>query len=559
MKKKLSLLLVDVLNKKGLALGLVLSLLGTFLGLFIPQMIGRFLDETYIRQLLAKPSQLGVILLFFITVYLAQTLSIYLLARVGGQALQALQERFYKHFIHLPIEKAEQFQSGDLASRLTNDMAVVLKIVTRSLPQLLTNALVLLGSIYFLLSISPMMTGLSALLFPILAGLIIPINSKLEKRYLAYQSSLGDLSAYVSHKCRHLRLIKSYIGEQVEEQQSRQLLSCLVSTYHGIVTLSALQSILVNSLFMGFLMMMLLIAGNEVVQGHMTVATLTTFILYLVQLISPISEVAEIVTDVSEFKGVAQRLEEILAISMEDSGASQDDLGGQLVFTDLSFTYPDQLTPVFEHLNLTLGAGQHLAIIGESGSGKSTIFSLLMKFYTHYHGHILLGGCDLRTLSSQQIRQKIAYVSQENHLFQGTIRENLLYGKNEAVSEERLLSVLRTLDLERVIAQLDKGLDSQISDLGTGLSQGQKQRLCIARALMTEADIYLFDEITASLDKENETIINQAIEVLTKGKTRLTIAHRLNTVQQADAYLILHKDEISLSPTLPIDYLKKAG
>lgn len=559
MKKKLSLLLVEVLEKKGLVFGLLLSLLGTFLGLFIPQLIGRFLDESYITQLLAKPSQIGVVILFFVAVYLAQTLSAYLLAKVGGQALQILQEKTYKHLIHLPIEEVEKFQSGDLSSRLTNDMVVVLKMVTRSLPQLLTNVLVLIGSIYFLLTISPMMTGLSFLLLPILAGLIIPINSKLEKRYLTYQSLLGDLSAYISHKCRHLRLIKSYLGEKNEEKQSRQLFSGLVSTYNRIVTLSAIQSVLVNSIFMAFIMVMLLIAGREVVQGQMTMATLTTFILYLVQLISPISELAEIVSDISEFKSVAQRLEDILDISIEHRGVNQENLGSQLVLSNLSFIYPEQQKPVFEQLNLSLDAGQHLAIIGESGSGKSTLFALLMKFYQNYQGDILLGGHDLRTLSPEQIRKKIAYVSQENHLFQGTIRENLFYGKNDNVSEEHMLSVLRTFDLEKVISQLDKGLDSQITDVGTGLSQGQKQRLCIARAFMTDADIYLFDEITASLDRENETIINQAIETLTKGKTRLTIAHRLNTVRQADAYLIFEQGKANLESVFPDKILQKAG
>lgn len=516
-----------------------MSVTGTLLGLFIPQIIGQFLDEKYLHQLVTKPITIGIIFLFFLLVYFLQTSSTYILAKVGGNALKMLQEKCYQHLLNLPIEKVEHFQAGDLSSRLTNDMTIILKLVTRSLPQLLINGLTMVGAVYFLVKIHPLMTGLSCVFLLLIAGVVFPINKKLEDRYLSYQEVLGKLSGYITHKSQHLRLIKSFLGEEEENRQSSNFFKEWVVTYNRIVTLTTIQSVLVNAIFMGSNMFLLFIAGREVIDEKMTVASLTTFILYLIQLITPISEIAETISDLSEFNGISIRLEELFKIDTEEDTVFIDDLRNNIQFKNVTFTYPNQSTPVVENMNFILKEGQHLAIVGESGSGKSTIFSLLMRFYNNYQGNILLGGKDLRQLSPVQVRQKIAYVSQDNHLFYGSIRENLFYGKNASVSKERLFEVLQAFDLERVIRQLDRGLDSQITDTGMGLSEGQKQRLCIARAFLTEADIYLFDEVTASLDNENELKISKAIEQLTKNKTCITIAHRLNTVTDADAYLNL--------------------
>lgn len=198
--------------------------------------------------------------------------------------------------------------------------------------------------------------------------------------------------------------------------------------------------------------------------------------------------------------------------------------------------------PVLNGVSVRIPEGAHVAIVGPSGAGKSTIFALLMKYYQDYQGEIRIGQQCLSDISTKEMRRLISFIPQDNTLFHGTIRENLLYGKNESVSEERIAHILKELGLSHLVAELEDGLDTRISENGTGLSEGQKQRFSIARALLLEHPIYLLDEATASLDTVTERVISKAIDRLTAGETRLTIAHRLHTVREADAILVLDKN-----------------
>jgi ATP-binding cassette subfamily B protein AbcA/BmrA len=273
----------------------------------------------------------------------------------------------------------------------------------------------------------------------------------------------------------------------------------------------------------------------------MTMSSLTTFILYITQLIDPISDVSDAMTEISEFRSVSNRLMEVLKLAKEDDGKDYSSIESAAIrMSGVQFAYDTER--ILNDLSVQIPSGKHVAIVGPSGSGKSTIFSLLMKFYQDYQGSIQIGQQELKDLSPSQVRQMISYIPQDNTLFHGTLRENLLYGKNSGVSEERLYEILEQLDLTKLVNELEKGIDTKISDSGTGLSEGQKQRFNIARAFMVDHPIYLLDEVTASLDSVTESIISKAIDKFTAGKTRLTIAHRLNTVREADYILVLNKN-----------------
>lgn len=232
---------------------------------------------------------------------------------------------------------------------------------------------------------------------------------------------------------------------------------------------------------------------------------------------------------------------EVLKLAKEDDGKDYSSIESAAIrMSGVQFAYDTER--ILNDLSVQIPSGKHVAIVGPSGSGKSTIFSLLMKFYQDYQGSIQIGQQELKDLSPSQVRQMISYIPQDNTLFHGTLRENLLYGKNSGVSEERLYEILEQLDLTKLVNELEKGIDTKISDSGTGLSEGQKQRFNIARAFMVDHPIYLLDEVTASLDSVTESIISKAIDKFTAGKTRLTIAHRLNTVREADYILVLNKN-----------------
>ena len=276
-------------------------------------------------------------------------------------------------------------------------------------------------------------------------------------------------------------------------------------------------------------------------RGTMTMSSLTTFILYITQLIDPISDVSDAMTEISEFRSVSTRLMEVLKLAKDDDNNNYSSIESAAIrMSGVQFAYDTER--ILNGLSVQIPSGTHVAIVGPSGSGKSTIFSLLMKFYQDYQGSIQIGQQELKDLSPSQVRQMISYIPQDNTLFHGTLRENLLYGKNSGVSEERLYDILEQLDLTKLVNELEKGIDTKISDSGTGLSEGQKQRFNIARAFMIDHPIYLLDEVTANLDSVTESIISKAIDKFTAGKTRLTIAHRLNTVREADYILVLNKN-----------------
>lgn len=480
-------------------------------------------------------------ILFFITVYVVQAGSSILLGFCGGKAVNSLQRDIYSHILKSKVKDLDNYSSGDLASRLTNDMSIVLNFVTVTIPNFLLNILVILGSLFFLLQISFSMTLLSILIVPMFLLIVIPINNRIESHYTDYQEHQGLISSNISHKMVHLRLIKTFRGEKKEEENMGDSFDRLFLNFKKIVCLSSLQNVLVSSMMMAIIILLLVVAGVSVSQGTITISLLTTFILYMFQLIDPITDMSNVATEFSEFSSVTNRLMDLMELEVESNQMELEyPSNGSISFENVDFSYADE--KVLKSLTINIPEGSHIAIIGPSGSGKTTIFNLLMKFYDNYKGIIKIGDLNIRDLSSKQLRNVISYIPQNNSMFQGSIRENLLYGKNKYVSERRLHEVLENLKLNQVVNGLPEGLETNISDSGAGISEGQKQRFNIARGLMLEHSVYLMDEITASLDSETERVIANAIDKMTLGKTRLTIAHRLHTIRNADYVLVLNKD-----------------
>ena len=539
--KKIGRLIYRHLKKNLFILGILLSITGVILGLFVPKVIGQFLDRHFLVDLLDHPIKLIGYLSLFILINVIKVFGNYLICRVGNLAIKEVQVTIYSDLLHSEVSALDHFQSGDIASRLTNDMSAVLNFITVVLPNLFMNVLILLGSIYFLWTISSSLTLMSLLLMPLIALVMVPMSHKLENSYSNYQKGLGDISSRISHKFTHFRLMKAFQGEESELHSMTGAFDRLALSFENIIKYSVVQHSLVSSLMMGLIILMLLVAGMEVTNGVMTIATLTTFVLYMMQLIEPVIDMVSSLNELTEFKAISKRLVELLEQSKEEQPLTElmiQDASIQL--KNVHFSYNED--QVLNGLSVEIPAGSHVAVVGPSGAGKSTIFSLLMKFYEDYLGDILIGGHSLSSISAKQVRSMISYIPQDNTLFQGTIRENLIYGKNEAVSEERICFILKELGLNKLVSEMEQGLDTQILENGAGLSEGQKQRLNIARALLLEHPIYLLDEVTASLDSVTEHIISKAIDRLTVGKTRLTIAHRLHTVKGADAILVLDKN-----------------
>ena len=541
MNKKIINLTIRYLNKPKFIFGLMLSFIGTIMGLFVPQFMGNLLNKEFLTTLISNPVTIMVTISLILLVFSIQAFSSYMIGVCGSQSLNKIQKYIYKSLLKTSVKDLNGYPSGDLASRLTNDMSVVLNFITVVLPNLVLNLVVIVGSIYFMLKISPSLTLMSLLLFPILLFVIVPINNRLEDYYTSYQEGLGEISSRISHRFTHIRLMKAFNGEKSEQKVMSGSFNRLTNNFKKIIGLSSVQNTLVNGLMMTFIIFLLVVAGMEVSKGSMTMSTLMTFVLYMTQLIDPITDISESMTELTEFNSVSTRLTEILDLNKEENSLNYKEFDKMsIAMKDITFSYEQE--KVLNGVTATIESGRHVAIVGPSGAGKSTIISLLMKFYQDYDGEISIGEHKLSDLSEEQMRNMIAYIPQDNTLFHGTIKENLLYGKNQSVPKGRVDEVLEELGLTKLVENLENGLETEISDSGTGLSEGQKQRFNIARALLLEHPIYLLDEVTASLDSVTERIISKAIDKLTAGKTRITIAHRLHTVKEADSIIVLDRN-----------------
>ncbi len=541
MKKIFIKLLIKSVNKKLFLFGIILSLGSSLLALLIPTLIGKILDNNFIDTILNKPTEIVTFLLIFISIYFLQTVASFIIFSAGGNSVNKIQKQVYSFILKSNLSQLNEFKPGDLASRFTNDMSVILRFLTFSIPSIFKNFIMIIGSLYFLIKISLPMTLLSISILPILLILTSVINHKLEKYYFKIQETQGEISNTISHRLHSIKLIKAFLGEHEEEVRSNQLFNKLLSSYRNIVLISGIREAGLNSLIMSFIFIVIIIAGWQVKLGVITIGILLSFIMYIFQLIEPVTDLLTVATEWAEFKSVSNRVAELLELPKEEiTNCSQKLQNFDIKFHDLNFSYNTR--PILTNINLTIPSGKHFAIVGPSGAGKSTIFALLLKYYNNYEGRITIGNQDLQDLSVTQLRSFIAYVPQENTLFNGTIKENLCYGKNKDITEEHLSFVLKTLQLDSLILKLEKGLETKISSQGLGLSEGQKQRFNIARALLRNSAIYLIDEPTSSLDSVTETITNRGIDTLTKGKTRITIAHRLNTIKSADYILVLNKE-----------------
>lgn len=539
--KELWYLIYKKMPKAYFVIGVVLSVISTIAALWLPQMISQLLNRKILEKILSHKLLLVAMLAFFIGVYILRGLSSYLVGLSGNRAMVKLQRYFFNHILNLPVTALDSFQSGDLSSRITSDISDLVRIATVVFPQLFLNILSIIGGVVFLLRINVQLTLVSLSLVPLIVFVLWPLNKKLEYYYQKHQEYLGKISGEVNHKLNHIRLVKAMLAEEDEKKGISRLLNDFMLNFNKVLIVIAAESSLISSLILFIIVVCLLVAGVEVSRGSMSFAALTAFILYITQMIEPVSDLSDLFSELAEIRGISYRIMEILHLEKEKTLSDDSNLEGSIVFDNVSFSY-DKSKKALNNVSFQIDSGQHIAIVGPSGSGKSTVFSLLMKFYSDYRGSIKIGGRELKELSHYEARKNCSYVSQENTMLQGTILDNLMYGKNKKTAHFRIGRILSDLKLTDMVVNLSKGLDTPITETGAGLSEGQKQRLNIARGFMSDSSIYLLDEVTANLDVETESYVVKAIQKLGKHKTILTIAHRLKTIKNADAIMVLDEN-----------------
>lgn len=523
--------------------GLVLSIVSSVISLIIPLLIKDIMDELSKGISFGLISQISILLILEI---IFSAFSLYLLSKVGEEIVKKLRDKLWEKFLKLPVKYYNDNKSGEMVSRVTSDTTAIVNIISSEIIDLITSCITLILSLIILFTLDVPMTLVLILVVPITLFIVIPLGEKVYDLSFQEQNKMSQLTAYLSQTLSEIKLVKSYNTELKEAENGKKHFEFL---YNNGIKRAKINSILTPVLGTFTTLVLIGVIGFgawRVDQGLVSSGELVAFLLYLFQIMSPFIQMNHFLTSFQEAKGSMKRLFEILEEEEEVQVVTKTCIESptQLEFKDVSFRY-DEKENVIEDISFKIKKGSLTALVGPSGSGKSTVFSLIERFYDPTNGDILLDDVSYKNIHVEEWRQKFSYVSQDTPIFPGTIRDNILYGKNDKVTDDKLIEIATFANAHEFIVGLSDGYNTQVGERGNQLSGGQKQRIAIARALMRDADFLLLDEATANLDSDSEKQVQKAINTLIHKQTAFVIAHRLSTIVGADQIIVLEDGRIT--------------
>ena len=531
-------------HRHRLALGLVLLVVGRAASLVLPGSAG-FLIDTVVAQHHPEwlwPLAGAVVVAGLIQAGTAFALS-QLLGIAGQQAINDLRLRVHAHVLRLPVARFDATQSGTLISRIMSDAEGVRNLVGTGIVQLVGGLITAFAVLGILIHLNAALTGGILVILVIFGGLLATTFRRLRPLFRERQKVSGEISGTLGQVLQGVRVVKVFTAEQRLQQRfatdTGRLFEMIRTTMTGF-SLTAALTLVVLALVGALVVVM---GGNDLLAGRMTVGNLLQFVLFTGLLAAPIGQMANIGTQITEAFAGLDRIRELMQQPTEPSGpVTCPPLAGRVEFSGVSFAY-DVGRPVLTDITLVAPAGQTIALVGPSGSGKSTLASLVLAFAHPGSGTITIDGRDLTTLELQSYRRQLGVVLQDNWLLDGTVRDNLRFARPEA-TEAEVTAACQAAAAEAFVAALPQGLDTIVGERGVKLSGGQRQRLAIARALLADPRILVLDEATSALDSESEAEIQGALARLRAGRTTFVIAHRLSTIRGADCILVLDGGKI---------------
>lgn len=455
-----------------------------------------------------------------------------------------MRQKAFEKMLVMPIKNIDSHSHGDYMSRIATDADVFSDGLLMGFTQLFTGVLTILGTIFFMVRVSLPIALVVIVLTPVSLLVAKFVASRTYAMFRLQAKHRGEQTAYADEMIENQSVVSAFsYNEKAKEEfdvlNDRLADSSLKATFYSSITNPTTR--FVNSLIYSGVG----VAGAILaIFGGITVGGLTSFLGYASQYAKPFNEISGVVTELQNAIACAARIFEIIdAPAVEESRENHlSDVEGKIVFEDVAFSY-DPSKPLIEHLNLTVEPGQRIAIVGPTGSGKTTLINLLMRFYDTTHGKITIDGVDIRSISRANLREKFGMVLQETWLKEGTIRENLLFANPDA-TEEEMVQAARTSHAHEFIKRLPNGYDTYIKGDDGSLSQGEKQLLCIARLMLALPPMLILDEATSSIDTRTEMKIQEAFQTMMEGRTTFVVAHRLSTIREADVILYMQDGKV---------------
>lgn len=534
-------------RKSLLILVLLMVVASSSLSLLGPYLVGTAIDDYIVT---GKSSGLIRLLLGLAGVYIFYSLSTWLqnywMIGIAQDTVKTMRNQLFGHLHKLPIPFFDHRQHGELMSRVTNDIENVSSTLNSSVIQIFSSVLTLAGTVAVMLLLSPLLTVLTLLIVPLMFAGMKWITSRTGRLFKEQQRNIGDLNGFIEETISGQRIVKTFsqekkvLGHFIDRSEKLKQSGYLAQAYSGFIP--KMMNLLNNLSFA----IIVGIGGILALKGLISIGTIVVFVEYSRQFTRPLNDLSNQFNTLLSAVAGAERVFELLDEQEEEEDEKQakslEKVGGTVTFEHVSFSYEAGVNTI-KDVSFHASKGETVALIGPTGAGKTTIINLLSRFYSPDSGRILIDGHDIGDVKRASLRKHMGFVLQDSFLFQGSIRENIRYGKLEATDTE-VEQAARLANAHSFIMKLPEGYDTILNQDGGGISQGQRQLLAIARALLADPAILILDEATSSIDTITELKIQEALQRLMQGRTSFVIAHRLGTIQQADRIFVLEEGRV---------------
>jgi ATP-binding cassette, subfamily B, multidrug efflux pump len=545
-------------QKYQLLLVLFAAIMSTIFAIASPKVLGKAITKLFEGMMMKFKGvpgaqvdfhYIGNILLILIGLYIISSLFTYLqqyvMAGVAQKVVYKLREEVNLKLTKLPLKYFDSRTHGEILSRITNDIDNISNTLQQSLTQMITAVITIIGVIIMMLTISPLLTLICLLTLPLTFVGTILIAKRSQKYFKAQQKTLGHLNGHVEEMYTGHSIIKAFGREKKSVETFAEINENLYdSGWKSQFISGVIMPVMMFINNIGYVLICV-IGGILVTKRTIEIGDIQAFIQYARQFSQPISQTAQIANIVQSTVASAERVFEILdEEEMIETGNAEviDYPTGAVVFDQVHFSYKND-DPLIQDLNITVKPGQTIAIVGPTGAGKTTLVNLLMRFYELDSGKITIDGVDITDMKRVSLRKMFGMVLQDTWLFNGTIRDNIGYGRI-GVTEEEIVMAAKAAHADQFIRTLPEGYETVLNEEASNISQGQKQLLTIARAILANPKILILDEATSSVDTRTEILIQHAMDALMEGRTSFVIAHRLSTIREADLILVMNQGRV---------------
>ena len=531
---------------------MMFAMIGAAITLVIPLMV-RYITGTVVLLPIEEASstiiRLGIFMVLLVIVegYCNYFIGYY--GHVMGAKIEHdMRNEIFGHYQKLSFAFFDNQKVGHLLSRITSDLFDITELLHHGPEDVVISAIKLLGAFIILLVINAKLAFVAIGFVVIMLLYAVAMNGRMRGAFRENRARIADINSQIEDSLSGIRVVKSFSNEKTEmdkfEEGNSRFVDSKKKSYRYMGTYNSGMGVFstlitVGSLLMGAWLMM---------KGELSAADLVTFLLYINNFTEPVKKLVNFTEQFQNGYSGYERFVEIMNIAPDikdkEDAKSLDRVQGEIQFEDVSFHYSENKENVLSHVNLDVKPGEYVALVGSSGAGKTTLCSLIPRFYDVTGGAVRLDGIDIRDVKLKDLRRQIGIVQQDVYLFAGTILENIRYGKPEATDEE-VVNAAMAANAHEFIMSLPEGYNTDIGQRGVKLSGGQKQRLSIARVFLKNPPVLIFDEATSALDNESEKIVQHSLELLAKDRTTFVIAHRLSTIRNAERILVLTEDGIA--------------